>query len=186
VAKIILMAMSLRKESFNKKLAQNIHRILKAQNQAQEIELLSFNDYPLPVYNADDEASQGIPEKVQALATKIRNCDGWIISTPEYNGSIPGPFKNALDWVSRAAPIPWGGKQILLTGASPGALGAIRSLWHSRHPFEATGGFVYPDMMGLSKAHEAFDDQGVLKDKKFEENLTKLLLKFLEHVNKNA
>lgn len=186
MAKIILMAMSLRKESFNKKLIKNAQRILTEKKSPHELELLSFNDYPLSVYNADDEKEKGFSKEVLDLASKIRTADGIIFSTPEYNGSIPGPFKNALDWVSRVEPISWSGKQILLMGASPGALGAIRSLWHCRHPFEATGGFVYPDMFGLPKANEAFDDQGKISDPKTEERVAKFLMKFSEHLVKHA
>lgn len=186
MAKIIMIAMSLRKESFNKKLIINAKRILEEKNVSHDLELLSFNDFPMTVYNADDEKEKGFSKEVQALASKIRNADAVIFSTPEYNGGIPGAFKNALDWVSRVEPISWTGKQILLMGASPGALGAIRGLWHSRNPFEATGGFVYPDMFGLPKANEAFDDQGKLKDPKTEERVTKFLMKFSEHLAKHG
>jgi hypothetical protein len=106
------------------------------------------------------------------------------ISTPEYNGGMPGPFKNALDWVSRLSPMPWPNKKILLLGASPGALGAVRGLWHSHVPLEAIGMFVYPEMFGLSQAHLAFDEAGQLKDAATLERLKKLLLKFRDHVGR--
>jgi chromate reductase len=184
MAKIILMGMSLRKDSFNKKLAHNAHRILSGENSNHQIELLSFNDYPMPMYDGDIEAGSGIPEAVKILGQKISEADAIIFSTPEYNGGMPGTFKNAVDWVSRIAPMPWPGKQILLIGASPGSLGAIRSLAHSRVPLESIGVFVFPEMFGLSLAHQAFDDAGNLKDQKTEERLKKLLLKFMNHISK--
>jgi chromate reductase len=177
MAKIILMGMSLRKESYNKKLIQNAHRILN-QKPGHQTELLSFNEFPMPVYDGDIEVQSGIPESVKKLGQKISEANAIILSTPEYNGGIPGPFKNAIDWVSRISPMPWPGKNLLLIGASPGALGAIRSLGHSRVPLESIGVFVFPEVFGLSHANQAFDEVGTLKEPATEERLKKLLFKF--------
>ena len=132
MSKFLIMGMSLRKDSFNKKLAANAHRILIKENSSHQFELVQFNDFPMPVYNGDIEAGSGIPEGIKKLGQKIAEAEALVLSTPEYNGEIPGPFKNAIDWVSRISPMPWPGKKLLLLGASPGALGAIRSLAHSR------------------------------------------------------
>src|SRR6476661_9915413 len=137
MAKFLMMGMSLRKDSFNKKLAFNAHRLLTAEPSEHQFELVQFNEFPMPVYDGDIEAGPGIPDAVKALGKKITEAKAVILSTPEYNGGIPGPFKNAIDWVSRISPMPWPGKQLLLLGASPGALGAIRSLGHSRVPLES-------------------------------------------------
>jgi len=185
MAKFLMMAMSLRKDSFNKKLIKCGHEILANDKAPHQFELLSFNDFPMSVYNGDDETETGIPDGVKELGQKIAEADALILSTPEYNGGIPGPFKNAIDWVSRISPMPWPGKQLLLLGASPGGLGAVRSLWHSRVPLEAIGVFVYPEMFGLSKAHQAFDDSGKIKDPATMGRLQKLLLKFRDHVAGN-
>ncbi len=176
-----MIGMSLRKDSLNKKYIQNAHRILSAEGRQLNPELLSFNDFPLPVYDGDIEA-RGLPEGAKLLGEKILSASAVIISTPEYNGSMPGPFKNAFDWVSRIKPMPWAGKHVLLLGASPGAMGAVRGLWASRVPFEAAGGFVYPEMLGLQKAHEAFDENDSLKDAANEERLKKILMKFIDHI----
>lgn len=180
MAKVLMMGMSLRKGSFNKKLIKNAYRLLQDVKTSHEIEELHFNNYPMPVYDGDLESEEGIPKAAVELGEKIAQADALILSTPEYNGSIPGPFKNAIDWVSRISPMPWNGKKILLLGASPGRLGAIRSLGHSRVPLTAVGTFVYPEMFGLSQAHKAFDDSDVLTDQGNEERLRELLKKFLE------
>ena len=182
MAKIIMMGMSLRKDSFNKKLVLNANRILSDRKSGHQIELLSFNDYPMPVYDGDIETQTGIPDTVTKLGQKISEADAIVLSTPEYNGGIPGPFKNATDWVSRIKPMPWPGKKLLLLGASPGGLGAIRSLAHSRVPLESIGVFVFPEMFGLSQAHQAFDESGLLKDPTTQERLKKLLLKFVDYL----
>ncbi len=177
---ILMMAMALRKDSLNKKLIKNAHRILTADSLGHKVELLSFNEFPMPVYDGDVE-TVGIPPGAQALAQKILDAQILILSTPEYNGGMPGPFKNAVDWVSRIKPMPWEGKHILLLGASPGALGAVRGLWHSRVPLEAIGAFIYPEMFGLPRAHQAFDEADLMKDPPTEERLKKLITKFLTH-----
>ncbi len=177
--KIVLMAMSSRKDSLNKKLIKNADTLLRGENLAYDVEVLQLNDFTMPMYDGDLETQQGLPESVQKLSQKISSADAVIFSTPEYNGSIPGTFKNAIDWVSRSTPQPWSGKQILLLGASPGALGAVRGLWHSRVPLEALGAFVYPEMFGLPQAAAAFDSTDVLKDSATIDRLKKLMMKFL-------
>ena len=182
MAKVIMMAMSLRKESFNKKLIVNAQSILAKEKPELITDLLLFNDYSMPVYDGDIETQHGIPDGVKNLGKKISDADAIILSTPEYNGGIPGPFKNAIDWVSRITPMPWPGKKLLLLGASPGGLGAIRSLGHSRVPLESIGVFVYPEMFGLARADAAFDESGKLKDTLTEERLKKLLIKFANYI----
>lgn len=182
MARIIMMGMSLRKGSFNKKLIQNAFQILKENKPQHQVELLSFNDYPMPVYNGDIEAESGIPDEVKRLGQKISEADALIFSTPEYNGSIPGPFKNAIDWVSRISPMPWPRKKMLLLGASPGGMGAIRSLGHSRVPLETIGIFVFPEMFGLSHADQAFDEAGLLNNPATQERVKKLLFKFSDYL----
>ncbi len=180
--KIVLMAMSCRKDSVNKKLIKNAEILLRAENLAYDIEVLQLNDYTLPMYDGDLEAQEGLPASVQKLSEKISMANAIVFSTPEYNGGIPGNFKNVIDWVSRSNPQPWSGKKILLLGASPGALGAVRGLWHSRVPLEALGAFVYPEMLGLPQAAVAFDPEGQLKDAATAERLKKILTKFLSQI----
>src|SRR5262249_4256736 len=147
-------------------------------------EFLDLKEYPMPVYDGDIEASSGIPQTTSALGKKITAADAIIISTPEYNGSIPGIFKNVIDWLSRDKPVSLNGKHLLLLAASPGALGGTRSLWHSRQPLEVVGMHVFPSMMGLPDAYHAFDEQGKLKDAKTTQKLKTLIEQFITHVKR--
>lgn len=175
--KILCFAGSLRKESLNKKNAR-----LAAQFLGERAEYIDLLEYPMPVFNQDIQ-DKGMPEGVEKLAEKVAAAQALVISTPEYNGSIASSFKTVIDWLSRTKLNPIAGKHILLLGASPGALGAVRGLLHSRQPLEVIGAHVYPEMLGLPKAHEAFDENGELKDSAARERLNKIIQKFLKHVD---
>lgn len=181
--KIFLFAASLRKDSYNKKLIRIAAEIVQKQPGCT-VELSEFNDFPMPMYDGDLEASQGIPEGVLKLAQKINTADAVIIASPEYNGSIPGTFKNAIDWLSRINPVPLAKKQVCLIGASPGNFAAVRGNIHARVPFHVLGTYLYPDYFGLARAHEAFDDKGQFKDVKQTERLTALLSEFLRYASR--
>ena len=116
---------SLRKGSFNTALLHAAGAMMPA---GSRLEIMSIAAFPL--YNGDDEAAYGIPAEVAALKEAIAAADGLLIATPEYNNSIPGVTKNALDWLTRPpADIPrvFAGKPVALMGASPGGFGTILS-----------------------------------------------------------
>ena len=175
--KVLLFAGSLRKDSLNKKFVNVIATVVGKRAQASVLDLQPLN---LPVYDGDVEA-KGLPEGVLKLAQAIAEAEAIIISTPEYNGSISSVLKTAIDWTSRVKPMPFSKKQVLLVGASPGALGAIRGLAHARLPFENLGNYLYPEVFGLSRAHEAFDERGQLKDAAQMEKIEKLVTSFLDY-----
>lgn len=177
--KILTFAGSLRKDSLNKKVCHHVVNYVQ-QNKLADIEFVDLKPLEIPMYDGDLESSQGIPESVQKLCAKIREVDALIISSPENNGAIAAVLKNTLDWISREKVVSIAGKHILLCAASPGALGGIRGLWHTRVPFEALGCHVYPDMMGLSKAHEAFDSEGQIQDEKTRARFEKLIQNFVQ------
>lgn len=179
--KILTFAGSLRKASLNKMVCHNVVNYIQ-ENKLAEIEFVDLQPLQIPLYDGDFEASQGIPEQVMKLCAKIKQVDALIISSPENNGSIAAVLKNTLDWISREKVVSIAGKHILLCAASPGALGGIRGLWHSRVPFEALGCHVYPDMMGFAKAHEAFDSDYKLNDEKTKIRFEKLIQSFIQFV----
>ncbi len=173
--KIILLPGSLRKDSLNKKLLNVVRTLLPSEH---DVEFVDLQPLALPVYDGDVEASQ-FPAAVNTLGDKIKQAQALVICSPEYNGSISSPLKNTLDWLSRLKPHPIGSKPTLLMSASPGALGGIRGLLHTRVPLDSLGAFVYPQTFGLSKAHEAFNAQGALIDIKTQERIVGLLKDFL-------
>lgn len=181
--KIIVFAGSLRKESLNKKYAREALRIA-GELGAGDVEFLDLKDYPMPVYDGDIEDASGLPETTKALGKKLAAADAIIISTPEYNASIPGGLKNVVDWLSRDKPVSLTGKHLLLLAASPGAVGGMRVLWNARQPFEQLGMHVYPSMQGLPFAGAAFDENGRLKEEKTAESLRKLIDGFIKHAKR--
>ncbi|HUP57855.1 MAG TPA: NAD(P)H-dependent oxidoreductase [Bdellovibrionota bacterium] len=183
--RILAFAASLRKGSFNRKLCAQAAEILGSQP-GIEVDHADFREFEMPVYDGDLEESSGIPKGGQEFIRRIRAADALLISTPEYNGGIPGTLKNAIDWASRDDEIPFDGKPLLLIGASPGALGAVRSLWHTRVPLEAIGTFVYPEMFGLQKAAQAFDAAGAFADPKNRARLESLIKDYVDFAGRLA
>lgn len=175
--KILGFSASTRKGSFNKKLL-NITLNLADENKCktEKIELL---DFEAPIYDGDIEDKKGVPQQIIELGKKISGCDALIISSPEYNFSVPGGLKNTIDWLSRTKPQPFNGKKILLLSASPSMVGGNRGLWSLRVPLEALGAFVYPEMFSLALCDQAFDGKAQLKDKKLSKTLGSVLIGFI-------
>lgn len=105
-----------------------------------------------------------------------------VIVSPEYNDSMPGVLKNAIDWVSRARPQPFNERHGLLLSASPSMAGGNRGLWALRVPLEHLGARVYPDMFSLAQAHNAFTDDGGLADERLRERFDDTIAGFLDLV----
>lgn len=181
--KLLFFAGALRADSCNKKFVREAKRLTDAKG-GFETTFVDLKYFPMPPYDGDIEASSGLPEFTKKLGAEILKADALILSTPEYNGSIPGVLKNVIDWLSRDKPVSLAGKPLLLLAASPGALGGVRSLWHTRQPFEVLGVHVFPGMMGLSNAYNAFDEQGHLKEEKQAQQLQNLLDQYLGHIQK--
>lgn len=179
---ILFFAGSLRADSVNKKYAKEALRV--ARELGHDGTFLDLKAHPLPVYDGDDEAATGIPAAAKAIAEQVAKADALVIATPEYNGSIPGGLKNLIDWLSRMQPMPLAGKSLLLLSAAPGPLSGVRGLWHTRVPFEAVGVHVFPNMVGLGGAFDAFDTNGQLKDEKKAAMLKDTLAQFVKHVGK--
>jgi len=162
--KIVAFAGSLRKQSFNHVLAKAVGK--EALLAGAEVEVISLSDFDIPLFDEDRE-QQGPVAGVEALKDKIRAADGLIVASPEYNGSISGVLKNAMDWVSRTAPdgIPaFANTTVALVATSPGGLGGIRGLPHARDIFVGMGALVLSQQLAVGGAYQAFNAQGGLND----------------------
>ncbi len=175
--RILAFAASLRRASLNKKLVALAADC--ARSAGAEVDLAEFRDFELPIYDGDLDASGGLPPGGLELKRRLEGADALLIAAPEYNYSVAGPLKNAIDWVSRARPMPWRGKSIFLMSASPSPMGGIRGLWQTRIPLEGCGALVFPDMFALPHANEAFDDAGRLRDPKLAERLQREVVGFV-------
>ena len=178
---IIALAGSVRRASFN---AALLRAAIEAAPATVTIETASIAGIPL--YDGDAEAATGIPEPVRALKERVAAADGLLLVTPEYNNSIPGTFKNAIDWLSRPAsdiPRVFGGRAVALMGATPGRGGTtlaqaawlpvVRVLgmrpWFGRTLYVAGAGSV-------------FDKDGKLVDEQVRKQVTAFMAGFAEFV----
>lgn len=174
---VLAFAASLRRTSLNRKLIALAAEV--ARSAGAQVDLAEFREFELPIYDGDLDASDGLPPGGVELKRRIEQADAIMISAPEYNYSVAGPLKNAIDWVSRARPMPWRGRSIYLMSASPSAMGGIRGLWQTRIPLEGCGALVFPDMFALPHAGEAFDDSGKLRDAALAERLRREVVGFV-------
>jgi len=167
--RILAFAGSLRRDSWNKKLVKIAAQGARAAG--AEVTEIDLKELPLPVYDGDIEQAEGLPANVKKLKEIFIAHQGLLISSPEYNSSISAALKNTIDWVTRPAPneaplAGFQGKVVSLMAASPGALGGLRGLVTVRSILGNIGCIVLPDQVAVSKAHEAFDAEGRLKDAK--------------------
>jgi NAD(P)H-dependent FMN reductase len=159
VLKLFALAGSRRAASHNRALLG--HAVAIAERAGASVDVGELRDFDMPLYDGDLEVSSGIPDGAARLAERITAADGLLIASPEYNFSVPGVLKNAIDWLSRTRPMPLRGKRALLLSASPSLVGGNRGLWALRVPLEVLGVHVYPDMYSLAQAHEKLGDAGV-------------------------
>ena len=167
--KILAFSGSLRAGSLNKKVVQVAAE--GARKAGAEVTLLNLKELPLPLYDADLVEEKGFDPNARRFQEILLAHDGLLISTPEYNASLPGALKNAIDWASRAdGEVKMGAtfknKVGGIMSASPGSFGGIRCLSHLRAVLSILGVIVLPEEFAVGTAHEAFDDNGVHKDAK--------------------
>ena len=184
--KILALAGSLRAASFNKRLARLA--AAAAERAGAQVIFVDLKDYSLPVFDEDLER-QGTPDEAKRLKQQFVEHDGFLISSPEYNSSISGALKNAIDWVSRPAPgepplVGFTGKTAALMSASPGVLGGLRGLVHVRQILGNIGVLVLPDQHSVARAHEAFADNGSLKDSAQQAKIEKIATRLVEVLQK--
>lgn len=178
--RVFVLGAALRAESTNARLASLVSRL--AADTGAGVDLATMRDFDMPSYDGDAEATEGLPAGALALRDRLEWCDAFVISSPEYNASVPGVLKNAIDWVSRIRPQPFKAKHALLVSASPSLVGGNRGLWALRVPLEHLGTRVYPDMFSLARAHQGFAEDGLLTDPGLQQRLAETVEAFLRLV----
>ena len=178
--RVLVFSASRRAASLNTQLARLV--VSAIERFGASVDYASMRDFDAPSYDGDAEADEGMPEGAQAFRERLELANGFVIVSPEYNGSMPGLLKNAIDWVSRARPQPFNERHGLLLSASPSMVGGNRGLWALRVPLEHLGARVYPDMFSLAQAHHAFADDGGLADERLRVRFDDTIAKFLDLV----
>jgi chromate reductase, NAD(P)H dehydrogenase (quinone) len=176
----LVFAASLRGHSLNNKLASLAARTIQANG--GDVHFASMKEFDCPSYNGDVQDRDGFPPGAHEFNRRLELCDGFVIASPEYNGSMPGVLKNTIDWVSRFQPQPFNELYGLLLSASPSMAGGNRGVWALRVPFEHLGARVYPDMFSLARAHEAFDGEGRIADEQLQGRFETNIVNFMDSV----
>jgi chromate reductase, NAD(P)H dehydrogenase (quinone) len=182
---VVTICGSLRKGSFNLMLAESLPALAPSS--------MSITPAPpigtMPLYNFDVQQEHGFPAPVLALCDAIRAADGVIFVTPEYNYSIPGVLKNAIDWVSRVPKQPFINKAVAIQSASPSTLGGARAQYHLRQMLVFLDAFVFnrPEIM-VTFANTKIDEaKGQVTDEPTREIIRQHLAgfaKFILRVNR--
>ncbi|MEZ0170444.1 NADPH-dependent FMN reductase [Microvirga sp. TS319] len=182
MTKLIGLSGSLRQASYNAALLRSASGLMP-----EGADLVVETIRGIPLYDGDVEAAEGIPERVAVLKDAIAAADGLLLVTPEYNNSIPGVFKNAIDWLSRpAADIPrvFGGKPVAVIGASPGGFGTVLSQNAWLPVLRTLGADLWSGgRLMVSRAQSVFNQDGTLADQRIEEQLRTYLQGFVAYAD---
>jgi chromate reductase, NAD(P)H dehydrogenase (quinone) len=181
--KLFAIAGALRTGSLNRKLLGIA--VDRVRGHGLEVEVGELRDFDLPLYDGDLEAAGRIPAGALALSARIAAADALLIASPEYNFSVPGVVKNAIDWMSRLKPMPLRGKRALLLSASPSPVGGNRGLWALRVPLEGLGVHVFPEMYSLGAAHERLGGDDIA-DGILSKMLDGMLKRFADELRRGA
>jgi NAD(P)H-dependent FMN reductase len=176
----LVFSASRRAESLNTRLARLA--ALTIEQQGGRVDLASMADFDAPSYDADDQRQAGFPPETEQFCRRLEANDAFVIASPEYNASMLGVLKNAIDWISRYRPQPFNSRHGLLLSASPSMVGGNRGLWALRVPLEHLGARVFPDMFSLAQAHQAFGENGQIKSAPLRERFDKNMAAFMDLV----
>jgi chromate reductase len=183
MTQLVVLSGSSRSESLNLKLAIQLASI--ATQEGAAVTLVNLEDYEMPIYNGDLEATHGLPAAAKRLKVLLQENTGLIVTSPEYNGFMTPLLVNAIDWCTRSedASVDLSGfvdKTLLVASASPGPAGGSRSTTHLRTMLSAIGSIVFPQSLAVSSAFNAFDDQGAFTDASMAKRAQRLISKFIQ------
>jgi NAD(P)H-dependent FMN reductase len=181
--RILAFAGSNRRDSINRRLLREVAR--EVEKAGAVVTIADLRDFEMPLYDGDYETEFGLPEGALHLKKLIREHDGLLLASPEYNSSISPLLKNTLDWASRKGPDEqhqletFAGKTAAMISASPGPYGGVRSLISLRQILSVLRVVVISEQLTLTRALSAFDEQGHLSDsvaQKQAANLSRVLV----------
>ncbi|MDP9226900.1 MAG: NAD(P)H-dependent oxidoreductase [Actinomycetota bacterium] len=176
----LVFSASLRADSLNTRLARLAAATIESNG--GDVDLASMREFDAPSYDADLQQDRGFPAGAEMMHRRLEACDGFVVASPEYNGSLPGLLKNVIDWLSRYRPQPFNERHGLLLSASPSMVGGNRGLWALRIPFEHLGARIYPDMFSLAQAHNAFAREGRLANSELQARFDANIANFMDSV----
>ncbi len=176
----LVFSASLRAESLNTRLARLGSQILAGHGGI--VDWATMREFDCPSYDQDAQARDGLPAGALELCRRVVASDAIVIASPEYNASLPGVLKNAIDWASRQRPQPFNEHHVLLLSASPSMVGGNRGLWSLRVPLEHLGARVFPDMFSLAQAHQAFDANGEIANQELGRRFVNTIVAFMDLV----
>ncbi len=186
--KILAFAGSLREHSFSKRVVKTA--LKGAETAGADVTYIDLRDFPMPIYNEDDHKQKGFDENALKLQKLLNEHQGLLIASPEYNGSLSGALKNAIDWTSRPSDEfkmgeVFAGKISAIMTESPGGFGGIRCLGHLRSILSILGVNVLPSEIAVSKVHEMFDgNDEAMTDEKMKNLLENLGASLVDVIKK--
>ncbi len=171
---IVAFSGSTRSDSYNKKLIQEA--AMMARKMGAKVTVIDLKYFPIPFYDGDLEAKQGLPEAVKKLRKLLLKSDGVIIASPEYNGSLSAVLKNTIDWLSRGEEggtnyDVFTGRKFAVMSASPGRGGGVRSLAHLEKILGDLGAKVLETQVAVPEAYNQFNEQGALSNETYKTKL---------------
>jgi NAD(P)H-dependent FMN reductase len=178
---------STRNDSFNHKVA--VCLTVEMGKLGHNTELISLNDFDMPIYNGDLEAKSGLPAATVSLKQKLNAANGLIITCPEYNGFMPPVLINAIDWCTRSADASvdlscFMNKPVFIAAASPGPGGGGRAAGHLKSMLSGIGAYISPFPLTVPSAFNVFNEDGSFSDDGMTERAAKMMSGFAQFTEK--
>jgi chromate reductase, NAD(P)H dehydrogenase (quinone) len=181
--RILAFAGSARRESLNRKFLAVAAQ--SAREAGCEVTVVDLNEFSLPLYHGDLEDKGGLPANAVTLIGLIKSHQGILVASPEYNSMVTPLLKNTIDWCTRGDDNPFEGKVAAVISASPGALGAVRSLVMAQQLLMKLGCLVVPGQCFLAQASHAFDADGRLIEERSLKSVQALMRKLFQISSNN-
>ncbi len=178
--RFLVLSASSRRDSLNNRLARLAARNIEEHGGVADF--AEMKEFDCPSYDQHGHDRNSSPAGAEEFRKRLEANDAFIISSPEYNFSMPGYLKNAIDWVSRFESHPFNERHAYLMSASPSMGGGNRGLWALRIPLEHLGARVYPDMFSLAAAHQAFNSDGGLANSTLAQRFETTIVAFMDLV----